>query len=151
MPTIAPWLLSIPLLVLTACRAHETSSSAPSSTRPPSAAPAARPYREPVTQDGCRACRGEWAAHGMLATLSCLCPTADAGKRCRDGAECEGQCLADDGAREVTVAGPPPRGYFVGACSRFRTNFGCHRSIAAGALKAGPVSLDDPPTEICAD
>jgi hypothetical protein len=87
----------------------------------------------------------------MLDKLSCLCPTGDAGKRCRDGGECQGQCLGDDGATEITAAGPPPVGYFVGQCSRFRTSFGCHRTIATGALKTGPVPLDQAPAQICAD
>ena len=59
--------------------------------------------------------------------------------------------MADAGEREVISAGPPARGYFLGKCSRFRTSFGCHRFIARGAVQAGPVSLDEPPSEICAD
>ena len=99
----------------------------------------------------CRACGGEWAQHGISHEPSCLCPTTDADKRCRDGADCQGQCVADAGEREVISAGPPARGYFLGKCSRFRTSFGCHRFIARGAVQAGPVSLDEPPSEICAD
>ena len=106
---------------------------------------------EPGTAEGCRACGGEWAIHGIVQEPSCLCPTSDAGKRCRDAGECQGQCLADDGEREVTEPGPPPRGYFVGKCSRFRASFGCHRPIARGALAAGPIVLDEPPGQICAD
>jgi hypothetical protein len=127
-----------------------------------SAPPAAAPARaatagttaangEPATEEGCSACGGEWAAHGMRGTMSCLCPTPDGGKQCRDGVECQGQCVTDGADHEVTVAGPPALGFFVGKCSRFRTTYGCHRVIAAGALQAGPVPLDQPPTEICAD
>jgi hypothetical protein len=110
---------------------------------------------EPATEEGCSACGGEWAAHGILGaqqgTMSCLCPTADGGKRCRDGVECQGECLTDGADHEVTAAGPPALGFFVGKCSRFRTTYGCHRVIASGALQSGPVPLDQPPTEICAD
>ena len=106
---------------------------------------------EPASEADCRACGGDWAVHGILPQPSCLCPTSDVGKRCRDGGECQGQCLADDGEREVVEAGPPARGFFVGKCSRFRTSFGCHRPLAAGALKTGPIALDEPPTQICAD
>jgi hypothetical protein len=139
--------LALPLLLLAACCSH--APPPPTAAAPPSRATA--PHPEPTTADGCRACGGEWAPHGMLNQLSCLCPTKDAGKRCRDGAECEGQCLADAGATEITSAGPPARGYFVGQCSRFRTNFGCHRAIAVGAFQAGPVLLDQGPAQICAD
>jgi hypothetical protein len=110
---------------------------------------------EPATEEGCNACGGEWAAHGILGAqqgaMSCLCPTADVGKRCRDGVECQGECVTDGADHEVTAAGPPAVGFFVGKCSRFRTTYGCHRVIASGALQSGPVPLDQPPTEICAD
>ena len=110
---------------------------------------------EPATEEGCSACGGEWAAHGLVGaqqgTMSCLCPTVDGGKRCRDGAECQGECLTDGVDHEVTAAGPPALGFFVGKCSRFRTTYGCHRVIASGALQSSPVPLDQPPTEICAD
>lgn len=125
-----------------ACRAHDS---------PPRARAALPPRAEPTTDEACRACAGEWSVHGLAIQPSCLCPTRDVDKRCRDGAECEGQCLADGGEREVTVAGPPARGYFVGKCSRYRTSFGCHRYIAAGASRANPVPLDEEPGQICAD
>lgn len=144
------------LLLIAGCRAHDAPppATAPASqTELAERARAAGVGAEPTTADGCHACGGEWAAHGLIQEPSCLCPTSDAGKRCRDGGECQGQCLADDGEREVAITdpGPPARGYFVGKCSRHRSNFGCHRPIAAGALKAGPISLDEPPTQICAD
>ena len=146
--------MSCPTLVLAlsffvaGCCAHQAPPPPPAAQ----AAPAARATpAEPATADGCRACGGEWAIHGLIQQPSCLCPTSDAGKRCRDGGECQGQCIADDGEREVIEAGPPARGYFVGKCSRFRSSFGCHRPLAAGALKAGPISLEEPPTQICAD
>jgi hypothetical protein len=134
--------LALVLLFFSGCCAH----AAP----PAAAAPAAR-GAEPTTAEGCRSCGGEWAVHGIIQEPSCLCPTTDAGKRCRDGGECQGQCLADEGDREVTDPGPPARGYFVGKCSRFRGNFGCHRPLSAGALKAGPIALDQPPAQLCAD
>jgi hypothetical protein len=138
-------------LVLAGCCAHDAA--------PPAVAPAAQSApaahvvggAEPTSAEGCRACGGQWAIHGLIQEPSCLCPTSDAGKRCRDGGECQGQCLADEGEREVTEAGPPARGYFVGKCARFRSTFGCHRPIARGALAAGPIVLDEPPTQICAD
>jgi hypothetical protein len=140
------------LLLFAGCCAHAPSSSSrpvAASTAAPSARTPASP--EPATADGCRACGGDWSIHGLIQRPSCLCPTSDGGKRCRDGDECQGPCLADEGEREVTQPGPPARGYFVGKCARVRTSFGCHRSIAAGAIKAGPISLDEPPAQICAD
>lgn len=142
--------ISLPYL---ACCAHAPEPAAAATPAPPARfARSAAPSRvEPTTAEACRACAGDWAQHGIASEPSCLCPTTDADKRCRDGAECQGQCLADAGEHEITAAGPPALGYFLGKCSRFRTTFGCHRYIAAGALKAGPVPLDDAPTEVCAD
>jgi hypothetical protein len=140
----------VPLFFLAACCAHHSSPPAAATVAPAALAPAAR-AGEPNTAEGCRACGGEWAIHGLIQEPSCLCPTSDAGKRCRDGGECQGQCLADDGEREVTEPGPPARGYFIGKCARFRTSFGCHRPIGKGALAAGPIVFDEPPAQICAD
>jgi hypothetical protein len=140
-------------LLCAGCCTHSPPPAA--SVAPPTPFRAARPAApsggEPTTAEACRACAGDWAQHGIASEPTCLCPTTDADRRCRDGAECQGQCLADAGEHETTTAGPPPRGYFLGRCSRFRTTFGCHRIIAAGASKAGPVTLDEAPTEICAD
>jgi hypothetical protein len=148
--------LILAVLLLAGCCAHGSpppaSSSSPSPVAvAPAPARAGAPRTEPTTAESCRACNGEWAVHGIIQQPSCLCPTGDVDRRCRDGVECEGQCLADGGEREILEAGPPARGYFVGKCSRFRTSFGCHRMIARGALKAGPVNLEDPLTEVCAD
>lgn len=146
-----PALQILCLLALVAACSHK---SPPRPARAAGIGPTA-PNGEPATEEGCSACGGEWAAHGLLGaqqnTMTCLCPTPDGGKRCRDGAECQGECLIDGADHEITAAGPPAVGFFVGKCSRFRTTYGCHRVIATGALQAGPVPLDQPPTEICAD
>jgi hypothetical protein len=89
--------------------------------------------------------------HGLGGTPRCLCRTHDAGKRCRAKDDCDGECLADAGEREVTDPGPPARGYFLGRCSEFRTTFGCHRYLSGRRDQSGPVALDQPPSEICAD
>jgi hypothetical protein len=136
------------LFVLAAGCAHD---APPAPAIPPTAAAPTAANGEPATAEGCMACGGEWAAHGMRQTMSCLCPTADGGKRCRDGVECQGECVTDGADHEITAPGPPALGFFVGTCSRFRTTYGCHRVIASGALQAGPVPLDQPPTEICTD
>src|SRR5216110_3273672 len=89
--------------------------------RPPAAGLTAKP---PSTASECKACNGEWGVHGLVQVESCLCRTHDSGRRCRDGAECEGECIAQPGAVEVVDPGPPRRGYFVGKCSEFDHLFG---------------------------
>lgn len=153
----AVWAAAIVLAGTAGCATH---AAAPPVAGPPSSsssppAPAAETRRAapPPTEDECRACRGVWGKHGIAETPSCNCRTNDGGKACRDGAECEGQCIADaDNPRhEVTDPGPPPRGYFLGRCSELASVFGCFRTIDRGAAARGPVPAADPPGMICAD
>jgi hypothetical protein len=114
--------------------------------------PAPPPATPPVTPEACRACRGLWAVHGLDVKESCNCRTTDGGKKCRDGADCQGMCIVAAGKPDVEVvqAGPPARGFFVGRCSDFVTVFGCHPVIERGASSRGPVPLGEPPT-MCVD
>jgi hypothetical protein len=138
------------------CRA--TSSSAPVTAVPgphaeavPSSGAAVSP--SPRTADQCKAaCNGVWDVHGIAAEKSCNCRTRDGGKRCRDGADCQGMCItAEEPEREIVEEGPPTRGFFVGRCSDVVTVFGCNRQIAHGAAARGPVSLTEPPPSMCVD
>jgi len=127
---------------------RETAAPAPV----PSASQAPPPASPPRTAEECRRCRGEWKTHGIADQESCVCRTTDGGKKCRDGADCQGRCIAapDDPEREVVEPGPPPRGYFVGRCSEVTPVFGCRRFIERGAGQSSG-SLDEPPQMICAD
>ena len=50
-----------------------------------------------------------------------------------------------DPQSEVTMPGPPARGFFVGRCSELVTVFGCNRVLERGASAHGPVLLAEPP------
>jgi hypothetical protein len=113
--------------------------------------PAAGPARPPSSASECRACNGEWGVHGLVQVESCLCRTKDGGHRCRDGAECEGECILEPGAVEVTEPGPPRRGYFVGKCSDYDHLYGCHPLLMDGTVAHGPTVLDEPPADVCID
>jgi hypothetical protein len=104
----------------------------------------------PRNEAECKACRGEWGPHGQLQELSCLCRTHDVGKRCKDGLECEGECLVEEGKTEIVSPGPPPMGYFLGRCSEFDHLFGCLKMLMDGTA-AKPTRLDQPAPEICID
>src|SRR5262249_17078247 len=103
-------LVALSLFALVAC-AHKSAPPPAARAAPPGATAA---DGEPAAEEGCSACGGEWAAHGLLGapqgTMSCLCPTVDGGKRCRDGVECQGECVTDGSDHEVTAAGSPPLG-----------------------------------------
>jgi hypothetical protein len=124
-----------------------------SATTPVAAASTAAPKSPPATAKECRACRGDWGVHGLAGVPSCNCRTTDPGKRCTDGNECQGMCVAapDEPEREVVEAGPPARGFFVGRCSELVTVYGCNRLIERGARARGPVPLVEPPTMLCVD
>jgi hypothetical protein len=112
---------------------------------------AARAADRPQTKEACDACRGEWKRHGLADEEGCRCRTKDAGKACRDGTDCEGQCIAQDTDFVVADKGPPPKGHYKGKCSEFDTTFGCMRVIPPGASKRGPLPADDAADNICID
>jgi hypothetical protein len=119
--------------------------SAPSPAQAPRGqSPAARTQRE------CDVCQGVWAKHGLSETAGCNCRTGDAGKRCRDGAECEGQCVLGD-IPERTAKDMGGRAYYVGRCSELMTVFGCARFLPKGAATAEPDPGGEPPPVICVD
>jgi hypothetical protein len=106
---------------------------------------------EQTPELACKACRGDWGAHGLSPVPGCNCRTADSGRACRDSSQCEGQCLADTPAAVVTSPGPPRLGYPVGACSEFQTSFGCHAVLSNGIALGEPLNLEEPITQRCWD
>src|SRR5689334_23287379 len=68
-------------------------ATAPAPTVASTPTPAPGPKPRPQTKQACDACGGLWDKHGIAETEGCICKTKDGGKVCRDGAECEGQCL----------------------------------------------------------
>lgn len=95
----------------------------------------------------CRACKGDWGVHGISGTEGCNCRTRDAGNECRDGTDCEGECLFDHaeevragsehcshGACSVTLRAVR----LVGRCATYRATFGCHSYVPNGESKRAP-------------
>jgi hypothetical protein len=103
----------------------------------------------PATEDGCRACNGVFGLHGLDQTPRCICRTKDAGTKCRGKDDCEADCIGDGAEKEVTQAGPPPLGFWIGRCSEMRTTFGCH--VFLPAKSAQPVRRDEAPGQMCVD
>ncbi|HLK36846.1 MAG TPA: hypothetical protein VKU41_08855 [Polyangiaceae bacterium] len=124
------------------------------SVSPPTANSPPTPKTAPTakTPQECTACGGTWMRGPVSQVSTCNCRTHDAGKGCRDGSECEGMCVAaDPPERAVIDPGPPARGFFVGHCSEFVTEFGCIRLIGRGASAAGPRLFDPPPAQVCVE
>ena len=111
----------------------------------------------PATEVACRACDGLWGRQGLAQVPGCNCRARDAGRTCRDGAECEGQCVLGDhpdrlvAGRATPADGGGPMGYFVGRCSERVTVYGCLRVLPRGSSRRGPVSLDALPPVLCID
>lgn len=102
-------------------------------------------------RSACDACRGYWGVQGFNPMPSCNCRTLDFGQECRDGSECEGQCLSSSTSQVVTHGGPPRRGYYVGQCSEFVRSYGCHIALQNGINTGAPLDLDESPPTLCID
>ena len=85
----------------------------------------------------CRAAGGEWARFGvhdhLCGVYSCAERTKDAGKPCRNRADCEHLC--------VTNAPPKIGAEIVGYCAPVKTTFGCFTHVDGGRI-IGRVCLD---------
>jgi hypothetical protein len=162
-------ILSFGLVVvmgMVGCQEASVPGSGVSRAEPPFAPvsqPASLPMTPPRNAEECKACNGIWGVNGisqvahaadgaMSLVESCNCRTHDGGKRCRDGADCEGMCVAADAPeREIVDKGPPARGFFVGRCSDMVAQFGCILLIGRGVTARGPQPLDVPPARVCVD
>jgi hypothetical protein len=85
----------------------------------------------------CRAAGGAWSRFGVHAHLcnvySCAARTLDAGKPCRNRADCEHLCVTHAPAKigaEVT-----------GECAAVKTSFGCFTHVDGGRI-VGRVCVD---------
>jgi hypothetical protein len=110
------------------------------------------PPPRPTTKEGCDACQGLWAVHGIEPAESCICKTIDEGRECRDGKDCEGECIVDGDAEfHVMDATTPPRGFYRGHCAAYDTTFGCFRHLPDGVEAALPLAEEDASAFICVD
>ena len=80
----------------------------------------------------CAARGGEMRPQGRMQTLQCVIAYADAGKRCTDGDQCEGDCRADI-AGGMPEAGAP----VVGLCHADSGRFGCYATVEDGKAGVG--------------
>lgn len=153
-PPVAP-AAAAPAATPKAATAPPPPAAAPGASAPPDAqaSRAENAPQPPRTEAECKsACNGTWGRHGLAPKESCNCRTNDGGKRCRDGNDCEGQCIAAENPElEVTAQGPPALGYLVGRCSETKMVFGCQRFIRDGASSAPPRDLSKLPPKLCVD
>lgn len=93
----------------------------------------------PAQQAECRAKGGTVGGVGMFGTPACIIPYSDAGKVCRDRADCQGECIAElDGA---PGSGPRQGDPLTGQCQKNDQQFGCFATVVDG--KAGQALCAD--------
>lgn len=68
---------------------------------------------------------------GRLQSWQCVVTYADAGKRCTDGDQCQGDCWLEDGAP------PKPGQPATGVCQPTSSRFGCHTTVKDGKADVG--------------
>ena len=111
-----------------------------------SAGAAARPSTQ--AQAGCDARNGEMRRVGMLGSWQCIVRYADAGERCTDGDQCEGECRAGANpppppgpGEPVATPAPPPPSATEGVCQADSNQFGCYAVVEDG--RAQPMNCVD--------
>ena len=109
------------------------------STEPPSA----------EARAACEARSGEMRRVGLLGSWQCIVRYADAGKRCTDGDQCQGDCRSErtlpppprPGEPVVATPAPPPHSETEGVCQADSNSFGCYAVIEDG--KSAPMICVD--------
>nr|WP_315049876.1 hypothetical protein [uncultured Brevundimonas sp.] len=99
------------------------------------------PQAQPPSADGpvrsaeasaCAQRGGTLKQVGRLQSWRCVVDYADAGKRCTDGDQCQGDCRLPEGV-DVAAPGAP----VAGVCQATSDNFGCHTSVEDGKVGVG--------------
>ncbi|MDP2765612.1 MAG: hypothetical protein Q8O54_12340 [Brevundimonas sp.] len=79
----------------------------------------------------CEARGGKMLPQGRMQTMMCVVNYADAGQRCTDGDQCQGDCRIEDVA-DAPSAGAPA----VGRCQVSSSAFGCYTTVEDGKAEA---------------
>jgi putative hemolysin len=91
------------------------------------------PVRVPESAEAaeCQARGGTMLPQGRLQTMRCVVTYTDAGQRCADGDQCQGDCRVED------VANAPRAGSdAVGQCQATSSRFGCYTTVEHGKAEA---------------
>ncbi len=101
-------------------------------------ASASQTSRQPTLFDAaerarCEARGGQIATAGLSGDDMCALPLADAGRSCRSGSDCLGDCLLDDrggSGKRPRVGDPAP-----GRCQALNYPDGCRETVEGGRLQ----------------
>ena len=90
---------------------------------PGPAAPSTPPHEMTSTQ--CGAAGGTMRPVCMMGTVQCVVPYSDAGRTCRDGDDCQGDCRSE----EMSATGP-----VTGRCQANSDPCGCFANVEDGRI-----------------
>jgi hypothetical protein len=89
-------------------------------------------------QSECRVAGGQWQRWGIHDHLcniySCVERTKDAGKPCRNRADCEHQCITKSTTARIGAEAP-------GECAALKTSYGCNTYVDGGKI-VGRICVD---------
>ncbi len=98
---------------------------------------AAEPASTPQTAEAdCTARGGTMQRVGRMQTLQCVVRYADAGNRCTDGDDCQGDCRIEGNKAE-----PNEGEAAVGQCAASSNRFGCYTQVEDGKSQ-GTICVD---------
>ena len=83
-----------------------------------------------ISTSSCSSRGGEMRQVGRAQTWQCVVKYADAGKRCTDGSQCEGDC--EIAGNSGIASGAPA----VGQCQVDSNRFGCRTTVKDGKAEA---------------
>lgn len=106
------WVLVMVLGACSAAGAHKTSG------------PLVVERETPTTAKACAAQGGTWKRMGLVGSWQCELRLSDGGKSCRSNADCQGVCLAPQGAQ--------PGQKLSGQCAAVTPLYGCFARVSAG-------------------
>ena len=87
----------------------------------------------------CKASGGRIEPVGMAGAPACVIPYADAGKPCRDTAQCKGRCLTREPKGSPV---PGPGATARGTCEATNRTFGCFAEVRGGRIANGFMCFD---------
>uniref|UniRef100_A0A7C1SZY1 Secreted protein n=1 Tax=Agrobacterium albertimagni TaxID=147266 RepID=A0A7C1SZY1_9HYPH len=121
-------LIAAAALILAACQPVPTTTPTQTASTDTPAVQTPAPGTDAAA---CAARGGKMLPQGRLQSLQCVVSYADAGRRCTDGDDCQGDCRIEE------VNGAPDAGAAaVGQCQASSSRFGCYTTVEGGKAEA---------------
>ena len=121
-------LIATAALLMAACQPVPTSTPTQTASTDTPAVQTPAPGTDAAA---CAARGGKMLPQGRMQSLQCVVSYADAGRRCTDGDDCQGDCRVEE------VKGVPNAGASaVGQCQANSSRFGCYTTVEGGKAEA---------------